>query len=161
MNRCRQLGARPLVINFDEGRPELDRRAWWSAYLAGGVWEAHVLDPYDQPFSAWETTWTELGGARTFMESVSFQEMEPHNELVTVGQAFCLARPPESYVLYLPAGGAVTVILESDRSYVYDWWNPANGASGVFQDRGEIAGGLQEFSVPANGDWALRIVAHP
>ena len=47
--RCRERGQRVLVVNFDEGRPELDRLAWWSAYIGGGVWEAHTLPPYDQP----------------------------------------------------------------------------------------------------------------
>ena len=45
---------------YDEGRPEHQRAAWWAAYLAGGVWEAHVLGPYDRPMSAWEPVWAEL-----------------------------------------------------------------------------------------------------
>lgn len=48
------------MVGFDEGRPEEDRRAWWSAYLGGGVWEAHVLPPYDRPMSAWQHGWTHL-----------------------------------------------------------------------------------------------------
>ena len=51
IERCRKRGRRVLMVGFDEGRPEQDRRAWWSAYLGGGVWEAHVLPPYDRPMS--------------------------------------------------------------------------------------------------------------
>jgi hypothetical protein len=111
INRCIQRKRRILAVNFDEARPEEDRRCWWSVYMGGGVWESHVRQPYDRPLSAWEPTWTQLGGARTFMESLPFWEMEPHNELVEDGHAFCLAKPGAFYGLYLPTGGSVTVNL--------------------------------------------------
>lgn len=145
------------MVNFDEGRPEEDRHAWWSAYLAGGVWEAHVLKPYDRPMSAWEPVWIQLGGARTFMESLPFWEMESHDELIKSGTAFCLAKPSEVYTLYLPSGGDVTVNLPPNRSFESAWWNPTNGRKGSFQNRARVNGGIQRFSAPADGDWALRI----
>lgn len=159
LERSRERGRRALMINFDEGRPELDRRAWWSAYLAGGVWEAHVPEPYDRPYSHWETTWKELGGARAFMETLPFHDMQPHNELVTDGQAFCLARPGDIYALHLPTGGSMRVNLEVGRDYDCAWWNPANGTNGEFQDQRKVSGGFQEFAAPADGDRALRIAA--
>ena len=158
IDRCRQRGKRTLVVNFDEGRPEEDRRAWWSAYLAGGVWEAHVRKPYDRPLSAWEPVWTELGGARAFMESLPFWEMEPHDELVKSGTAFCLAKPGKIYAVYLPSGGSVTVSLPPNGSFEIDWWNPANSQDGRFQNQGRVNGGIQRFTAPADGDWALRII---
>lgn len=159
LRRCESRGKRKLVINFDEGRPEEQRAAWWAAYLAGGVWEAHVLGPYDRPMSAWEDTWNELGGARAFLESLPFWEMQPHNELVTSGDAFCLARPGSAYALYLPRGGAVTVSLTPDAEYRLEWWNPANAYDGKFQDRRRLGGGRQMLRPPGPGDWATRIVA--
>jgi hypothetical protein len=161
LKRCRDRNRRLLVVNFDEGRPELDRRAWWSAYLGGGVWEAHVTEPYDRPHSAWETTWKELGGARAFMESLPFHEMKPQNELVTEGVAFCLAQPGKAYAVYLPRGGDITINLAESARYVCAWWNPANGKDGRFQSEQQLGGGSQTISAPADGDWALRIVAHP
>jgi CubicO group peptidase (beta-lactamase class C family) len=146
------------MVGFDEGRPEGDRAAWWSAYLGGGVWEAHVTEPYDQPLSAWEPVWTELGGARAFMESLPFREMEPNNGLVTAGQAFCLAKPGAAYALYLPSGGNVTVGLAPEANYEFAWWDPGNGKGGRFQNRGHASGGEQRFTAPGRGDWALRIV---
>jgi hypothetical protein len=85
------------MVGFDEGRPEQHRAAWWAAYLGGGVWEAHVPKPHDRPISAWEPTWTELGGARAFMETLPFWEMEPRNDLVKSGKAICLAKPGQAY----------------------------------------------------------------
>jgi len=157
IERCRRRGRRILVVNFDEGRPEEDRHAWWSAYLAGGVWEAHVLKPYDRPMSAWEPVWTRLGGARAFMESLPFWEMESHDEVVKEGKAFCLAKPGEVYALYLPLGGSITVSLPKDGMFEVEWWNPANGRDGSFQNRSRVKGGSRRLTPPDDGDWALRI----
>ena len=158
INRCRERGRRILVANFDEGRPEHDRRAWWSAYLGGGVWEAHVVEPYDQPMSAWETTWRELGGARRFMESLPFWDMQPRNDLITSGHAFCLAKPAEVYAVYMPRGGRFTIDLATSAAYQAQWWDPANSNDGDFQDAFEIQGGIQSFKSPTEDDWAIRLV---
>jgi hypothetical protein len=157
INHCLTRKRRVLVVNFDEARPEEDRRCWWSVYLGGGVWETHVREPYDRPLSAWEPAWTELGGARAFMESLPFWEMQPHNELVSDGRAFCLAKPGHAYALYLPTGGSVTVSLTPNTSYEVAWWNPANGNNGDFQKAETVLGGSQRLTAPGDGDWALRI----
>ena len=73
INRCRDLSSRTLMIGIDEGRPEEDRRVWWSTYLSGGVWEAHVLGPYDRPMITWDTVWnrawrhTQIHGINSFL----------------------------------------------------------------------------------------------
>ncbi len=159
IERCKSRGRRVLVVNFDEGRPELDRRAWWSAYLGGGVWEAHVPAPYDQPYSAWQETWRQLGGARAFIETLPFHEMQPRQDLVHMGQAFCLAKPGEAYACYLPQGGAIGIRLEPGRRYRGSWWNPANGRDGAFESERVIVGGSAKLKPPADGDWALKLVA--
>jgi CubicO group peptidase (beta-lactamase class C family) len=161
IRRSESRGKRALMVGFDEGRPELDRVAWWSAYLGGAVWEAHVLPPYDRPLSAWEPVWTQLGGTRAFLESLPFWEMEPANALVKAGDAFCLARPGVAYALYLPSGGTVAVDLAPGADYEFAWWNPANGKGGNPQDAGRASGGEQRFAAPGPGDWALRIVRPP
>ncbi len=164
IDRCIKRRRRVLVVNFDEARPEEDRRCWWSVYLGGGVWETHVRPPYDRPPSAWEPVWTQLGGARRFMESMPFWEMEPHNELVKngelakAGRAFCLAKPGYVYAIYLPSGGSITVTLAPNGRYDLAWWNPANGKDGEFTSRQTISGGPQRLTAPGSGDWALRIV---
>ena len=107
--------------------------------------------------STWEEAWMEIGGARTFMESLPFWEMEPRNDLVNSGLAFCLAKPGEVYALYLPSGGTVSVDLVQGNSYVYKWWDPSNGRTGKFQNEGNAEGGQQTFSAPGSGDWALII----
>ncbi|MCH5375809.1 MAG: DUF5060 domain-containing protein [Planctomycetes bacterium] len=159
IERCRARESRVLMVGFDEGRPEEDRRAWWSAYLGGGVWEAHVLPPYDRPMSAWERVWTELGGTRAFMESLPFWEMEPANDIVQSGKAFCLAKRGEVYALYLPEGGEIEVDLPAGQRFMVSWWNPNQGRSGKFTQESRVPGGRQTLAAPAGGDWAVRIVA--
>ncbi len=161
ISRCHKRGRRVLVVGFDEGRPEEDRHSWWSAYLGGGVWEAHILPPYDRPHRAWEHVWKELGGARAFMESLPFWQMHPRNDLVKQGRAFCLARPGAAYALYLPTGGSVRIELQGGTSYDVDWWSPKQGWDGRFRYRRRVSGGLREFTAPSPGDWALRILAVP
>jgi len=158
INRCKTLGRRVLLVGFDEPRPLMDRKGWWSGYLGGGVWEVHVASPYDRPMDVWETAWEELGGARVFMEALPFWQMEPSNSLVLSGTAFCLADVGEVYGLYLPFGGTVTVDLVEGLSYDYRWWNPANDKGGSFQDGGSVGGGQQQFTAPGSGDWALQII---
>lgn len=155
---CRRLKQRVVMVGFDEPRPVKDRRGWWSAYMAGAVWEVHTGRPYDRPVSIHAQTWKQLGGARAFMESLPFWEMEPSNTLVRSGKAFCLAKPGAAYGLYMPAGGTATVSLAPGSAYEYAWWNPANGKDGRFQDGGRTQGGEQRFTAPGPGDWALRIV---
>jgi len=157
IRRCRARGTRILMVGFDEGRPMEDRRAWWSAYLAGGVWEAHVPKPYDRPMAAWDAVWTQLGGTRAFMESLPFWEMEPSNQLVKAGKAFCLAKPGAAYALYLPEGGSVALELAPGAAYEQAWWTPVNGKDGSFQGKGRVQGGRRTFLAPGKGDWALRI----
>jgi len=158
ISECLRLKERVVMVGFDEPRPLKDRRGWWSAYMAGAVWEVHTDRPYDRPMSAHAQTWEQLGGARAFMESLPFWEMEPNNALVRSGKAFCLAKPGTAYGLYLPAGGTVTVNLAPGPAYDYAWWNPANGKDGGFQGAGRTQGGEQHFTAPGPGDWALRIV---
>jgi hypothetical protein len=157
IERCIARKKRVLVVNFDEARPEEDRRCWWSVYLAGGVWESHVLEPYDRPFAAWEPVWTELGGARAFMELLPFWEMHAHNELVKQGRGFCLAKSGEAYALYLPTGGSVSLTLPKG-TYKVSWWNPANGRGGKLEREGTIEGGTVRLAAPTAGDWAVRIL---
>ena len=64
------------------------------------------------------------------METLPFWEMKPHNELVTDGRAFCLAKPGQAYAVYMPTGGRVTVNLSPEATYSAAWWNPANDKDG-------------------------------
>lgn len=158
INKCNSLSTRTVMIGIDEGRPEGDRKAWWSTYLSGGVWEAHVTAPYDRPMETWDTIWTQLGGTRKFMESIPFWNMQPDSSVIKRGKAFCLSIPGSEYAFYLPEGGAVSVELPEGKMYKCSWWNPGNSFDGKFQNESQIDGGIQNLIPPGKGDWALKIV---
>jgi hypothetical protein len=157
LRAARLFGTRLPMIGFHEPRPLRDRRGWWSAFLAGAVWEAHVEAPYDRPLDAWEPTWHELGGARAFMETLPFWEMEPADDVVLSGRAFVLARRGQVYALYLPDGGELALALPPG-AWRAEWWSPENGRDGAFVPGGVHAGGRIVLEPPAAGDWALRLL---
>jgi hypothetical protein len=157
LRAARLFGTRLPMIGFHEPRPERDRRGWWSAFLAGAVWEAHVEAPYDRPLEVWEPTWRELGGARAFMETLPFWQMEPADDVVLAGRAFVLARRGHIYALYLPDGGELELALPPG-PWRAEWWSPENGRDGVFVAGGVHAGGRTVLEPPSPGDWALRLL---
>jgi hypothetical protein len=60
--------------------------------------------------------------------------------------------------LYLPEGGEVEVNLPAGQNFAVGWWNPDQGRSGKLTHESRIPGGQQTLAVPADGDWAARIV---
>jgi hypothetical protein len=151
---CLVRNGRPLVVSFDEGRPALDRRSWWSVYLGGGMWESLARVPGG--YAEAENVWRELAAARVFMKSLPFQKMHPTNFLVTKGKAFCLAQPGEAYALYLPEGGTVEVDLTAGNRYGVEWFDP-RGRGEVWRRSSAVSGGRQLLTPPGEGDWAVRI----
>jgi hypothetical protein len=60
-----------------------------------------------------------------FFTSFEWWKTEPHDELVNHG-AYCLAKPGETYAVYLPKGGDVSIKLEPG-SYEAKWFNAFTG----------------------------------
>jgi hypothetical protein len=88
-----------------------------------------------------------------FITSFEWWKTEPHDELVDNG-AYCLAKPGETYAVYLPKGGKVTIKLEPG-TYDASWFSAlsgeqiaigaANGPSWTSPDS------------PDRNDWALLL----
>ena len=88
-----------------------------------------------------------------FFSAFDWWTTEPHDEIVDNG-AFCLARPGDIYVAYLPHGGTVTLMLAPGR-YHARWFNPR---SGVFSDAPAAEG--PRWTSPRSADdqdWALLL----
>jgi hypothetical protein len=106
------------------------RRCHWSIALAGGY--ATYGD-----WTAGTTFYTghvgkgkapaQLRYLRETFESIPYPRMEPHNELVG-GEAFCLAKEGEVYLVYL-ADGKETILRAGPaaRGYTVTWINPRTG----------------------------------
>lgn len=105
---------------------------------------------------AWEWTAATL---RFFRERVPFAEMESHDELVD-NNAFCLANPGETYLVYLPAGaGAKLDLSDSNNNYAMEWYNGATGRHASEMDQ-LVGGGKQVvLNPPTENDWAALLRA--
>ncbi len=88
-----------------------------------------------------------------FFSSFEWWKTEPHDELVNNG-AYCLAKPGETYAVYLPKGGDVSIKLEPG-SYEAKWFNAFTGETAPLPP----AEGPVWTSPKAPGwlDWALLL----
>ncbi|HXY38482.1 MAG TPA: DUF4038 domain-containing protein, partial [Vicinamibacteria bacterium] len=90
-----------------------------------------------------------------FFTSFEWWTTEPHDELVD-GGAYCLARPGETYAVYLPRGGQVTLRAEPGR-YDASWFDAFTGDTASL---GEVSVGGDAWRsprAPGWNDWALLL----
>jgi hypothetical protein len=88
-----------------------------------------------------------------FFTSFEWWKTDPHDELVSSGD-FCLANPGETYAVYLPKGGSVTVKLQPG-SYTLKWFNPITGE---WRELSPIQGSSWTSpSASSVNDWALLL----
>ncbi len=88
-----------------------------------------------------------------FLTGFEWWKTEPHDELVDA-RNWCLAEPGQTYAVYLPNAGKVTVHLLAGR-YDAQWFDPQTGEIIPIG----IAEGPAWTSPPAPGrnDWALLL----
>ncbi len=102
--------------------------AWvWKSYLRG--LNPLFMDPYKQSVlqegtdAKWEPVRRALGVTRRLADRVNLAKMTPHGELA--GSGYCLANPGKEYLVYLPAGGAVTINLSAAAGkFQVEWVHP-------------------------------------
>ena len=80
-----------------------------------------------------------------FFTSFEWWKMEPHDESVDNGN-YCLAKPGETYAVYLPSGGKVTVKLEPGRCTA-TWFGAVTGEKLVLSFRAQLFRHAQRLSV--------------
>ncbi len=128
------------------------RRCHWSIALAGGY--ATYGDWHDAAFYIGEPgpgkAPRQLKLLRQFFEALPVAEMVPRNELIEGG--FCLARPGELYVFYLPRGGQAKLSLPQRPALSARWFNPRTGQ---WLDRPGTLSGIVAPSAPDERDWVL------
>ena len=140
------------------------RRTAWAIVMAGGYQTAG--ESARRGTNIWPDTgggWMNGRGDDTmtmflgyghmvdFFTSFDWWKTEPHDELVDNG-GYCLARPGETYAVYLPKGGKVTVKLEPG-AYEASWFGALTGERIALP---EIYGPLWASpEAPDRNDWAL------
>lgn len=89
-----------------------------------------------------------MGQTRRYAERISLVEMTPSETVASTG--YCLVNPGKEYLVYLPAGGTVTVDLSATQDELtVEWFDP-------IKDRtvagGTVRGGdRHEFRAPFQG----------
>ena len=104
----------------------------WGTLLAGGTgveWYCGYRYPHNdlnlEDFRSRENWWKQSVFATQFVRQFPLEEMRPNNALVNVKGAFCLEKPGEVYLVYLPAGALNAKInLQGGKTFLVNWFNP-------------------------------------
>lgn len=107
----------------------------WGTLLAGGAgveWYCGYRYPHNDlnldDFRSRDTWWKQSTLATRFVQQFPLEEMKCSDELVNSKDAFCLEKPGEIYIAYLPAGTQNTKInLSGDKTFSIKWFNPREG----------------------------------
>jgi hypothetical protein len=121
-----------------------------------GTWryEAGFSDGRPGPAGEFQCVSSDIPGMISvcdFFETVPFQRMRPHQDLVDNG--YCLAEPGRQYLIYLEEPGAVNLNLPSG-AYGVKWINARDTSD--TRDGGTTTG-VQSLVSPAGGDWLLYL----
>ena len=97
----------------------------------------------------------QLKYAMDLLSTLEFWKMKPHNEVVAGSkEAYCLAELDKQYLIYLPEGGTLSLMLPQGL-YQSNWFNPHNAVTHITQS---LSGGSTiKINAPNNNDWVLVI----
>lgn len=140
---------KPWVVMFDELGPahkgvmpdEFDAQhdtvrhyALWGSLMAGAAgaeWYFGYRYPHNdlmcEDFRSRELWWKQTKIATDFfLNNLPLAEMKAANELVSPSNSYCLAKPGEVYVVYLPKAEPTEINLPEGK-YLIKWFNPRTG----------------------------------
>jgi hypothetical protein len=133
------------------------RKCHWSIAMAGGYatygdWTSDTVF-YTGHVGGGQAP-AQLHYLRTLFESLPYPLMQPQNELVRKG-AFCLARPGEVYLVYIPDGKETFLNTQSvPNGYTVTWIDPRTGKHSKSDKQ---AGGTLPLQPLSSDDWAVII----
>ena len=152
---------------FDSKHDTVRHYALWGSLMAGGAgaeWYFGYRYPNNdlncEDFRSRELWWKQTRLATDFfLNDLPFAQMKPASELVSLTNAYCLAKTGEVYTVYLPKADPGEITLP-DGKYVVRWFNPRTG--GKLQDGivKTLNGGKVSFgAAPAEPekDWVVLI----
>ncbi len=166
-------GPRGIV---EDNRKEIRYKVLWSALMAGGAGVEYYFgrqtgqtDHSAQDWRSRESKWEDAKIALDFFETyLEFWEMDAYDELITGDEMlnFCLAKPNDTYVVYLTNGGEETLDLSAaEGNYTVKWFNPREGGAlvngSVLQLEGGAIRSLGTAPNDVNDDWAILVEKAP
>ncbi len=112
----------------------------WGTLLAGGAgveWYFGYRYPHTdltlEDFRSRDNFWKQSTIATRFIQQFPLEEMKCNDELVNIKGAYCIEKPDEIFIAYLPSGTQnAKVKLPGDKSFSVKWFNPREG--GEMQD---------------------------
>ncbi len=179
-----EKAGKPWLVNLDEIGPAhkgvmpdshdakhdtIRHQCLWGALLAGagGVeWYSGYRYPHNdlnlEDFRSRDNWWKQSSIATQFLQQFPLEEMKCMDELVNVKDAWCLAKPGEIYIAYLPMGTKNAKLnLKGNKSFSVKWFNPRSGGELETGSLNEIAGlGSQSVGNPpadTDLDWVVVI----
>jgi hypothetical protein len=178
------LHGRPWVVTSDEIGPAdigvapdaddywhspIRKNALWGNLMAGGAgaeWYFGYGYPGDdldaEDWRSRDHMWELTAIALDYFEQLPFDQMVPSDQLVSGGGAWCLAKPGETYVVYLPTGGTSQLDLGADsRAHSVEWFDPRVGGGAQDGSSLSVSGpGWVPVGTPpyaSGSDWVVRV----
>ena len=100
-------------------------------------------------------------GIEFFQNHIPFWEMESNDNLIS-NKNYCLVKPNDIYLVYLPYGGEASLDLTgSEGAFSVDWFNPRSGGKLIKTDHASVNGGsvveLGASPQDSEKDWAIIV----
>ena len=119
---------------FDAQHDTVRQYALWGSLMAGAAgaeWYFGYRYPHNdlmcEDFRSRELWWKQTKIATNFfLNNLPLAEMKGANELISSSNAYCLAKPGQVYVVYLPQAEPTEITLPEGK-YTIKWFNPRTG----------------------------------
>lgn len=135
------------------------RKGAWGVALAGGL--LNYAEMFEGPNQGRPENYGDgkalpyLEVMFDFLQSLPYEQMAPHNELVGKG-CVCFATPASRYVCYASAGGTIRLDLSgASGRFSAQWLNPRDGRTRSTTT--VQGGGKASFRCPDSDDWVLHL----
>jgi hypothetical protein len=155
--------------SFDAKHDTVRHYYLWGALMAGGAgveWYFGYRYPQNdlnvEDFRSRHNWWKQSTIATKFLNQYPLPTMKNNNDLINVEDAYCLAKPGEIYIVYLPDGKSNPALqLNDNKSYSVKWFNPRDGGELQYGSVSEISGGgskpLGNPSGDVEKDWVVVV----
>ncbi len=164
-----ESGSAPYTLH------DVRKHTLWGALLAGGAgveyYFGYTLPQNDLGCQDWRSRDRSWGYGRVALDffrenRVPVEGMANHDELIgnpsNDNSRYCLARPGDIYVVYLPEGGTTTLDLGPDKTtFTVHWYDARRGGPLMPGSLASVTGpGPAELGLPprdADDDWVILV----
>ncbi|MEN8201839.1 MAG: DUF5060 domain-containing protein [Bacteroidota bacterium] len=155
--------------SHDANHDTIRANCLWGTLLAGGSgveWYFGYRFPHNdlecEDFRSRANWWKQSAIATQFVNEFPLEDMRCMDELVQHKGTYCLAKPGEIYMVYLPAGSKnVHLRLESGTKLSVRWFDPRNGSEALEGSVASISGaGIRSLGNPPSDpekDWVVIV----